>query len=105
MTDEFERQSASALEAIYAAVDDYGLDCDIEQKGDGVLDITLANGSHLIINRHSAAKQIWVAAKSGGYHFHLVNNSWVNTRDGEELFATLSRCLSEQSGEDVNLRA
>lgn len=92
------------LEAIGRAIDGSGLDCDVEQKGDGVLEITLADGSRIIVNRHVAASEIWIAAKSGGYHFRLEGQSWINTRDGGELFASLSRYLSEQGGEPVILR-
>ena len=102
--DDFEKQAAQALEAINRKIDASGLDCDVEQKGDGVIDILLANATHVIVNRHSAAQEIWVAAKSGGYHFRFQGGRWLNTRDGEELFAALSRCLSEQAGEPVQLR-
>jgi len=44
-----------------------------------------------------------VAAKSGGYHFRFDGVRWVNTRDGEDLFAALSRLVSAQSGTGVIL--
>jgi CyaY protein len=103
--DDFEQRTAATLEAISQAIEDSGMDCDLEQKGDGVLEITLADGSRVIVNRQAAASEIWVAAKSGGYHFRFDGGTWVNTRDGGELFASLSRYLSEQSGEPVILRA
>ena len=102
--DEFEQRAAAVLEAISRAIDESGIDCDLEQKGDGVLEVTLDNDSRVIINRHVAASEIWVAAKSGGYHFRFDGHHWVNTRDGGELFASLSRYLSEQSGEPFVLK-
>ena len=102
--DDFEHRAAAVLEAIGRAIDNSGMDCDLEQKGDGVLEITLANDSRVIVNRHIAASEIWVAAKSGGYHFRFDGQAWVNTRDGGELFASLSRYLSEQGGNTVALR-
>ena len=55
------------------------------------------------VNSQAAAREIWVAAKSGGYHFRSDGVRWVNTRDGSELFAALSTYVSQQSGETVNL--
>lgn len=104
VTDDFEHRAAAVLDAIGQAIDNSGLDCDVEQKGDGVLEITLADDSRVIVNRHVAASEIWVAARSGGYHFRFDGRAWINTRDGGELFASLSRYLSEQSGEAVVLR-
>lgn len=102
--DDFERRAAIALDSISRAIDNSGIDCDVEQKGDGVLELTLANGSRVIVNRHVAASEIWVAARSGGYHFRFDGQAWINTRDGGELFASLSRYISEQAGEAVLLR-
>ncbi len=73
-------------------------DFDFETKPGGVIEIEFDNGSKIIVNRHGAAREIWLAAKSGGYHFRPDGGRWLGTRDGEELMAALSRTLSEQSG-------
>ena len=62
------------------------------------------DGSRIVVNRHSAARQIWVAARSGGYHFRWNGSAWVDTRDGGELLAALSKLVSEQSNRGVVLR-
>ena len=80
-----------------------GVDADCEFKGTGVLQIEFANGSKIIVNSQAAAREIWVAAKSGGYHFRGDGGRWINTRDGTELFAALSTYASEQAGEPVGL--
>jgi len=100
---DFEERSGSALAAIVRAVESSGVECDCEHKGDGVLELEFESGSKIIVNRHGAAREIWVAARSGGYHFRFDGEHWVNTRDGEELFASLSRCVSEQAGSPVLL--
>jgi len=99
---EFNALTESTLRAVSSAVEECGLDCDVEMKGDGVIEITLEDDTRIIVNRHAAAREIWVAAKSGGYHFRHDNGQWINTRDGGELFESLSRYLCEQSGKDVN---
>ena len=101
---DFERLATEALEGLVIAMDSCDLDCDVDQKGDGVLEITLTDGSKIIINRNSSVGEIWVAAKSGGYHFRRSGETWINTRSGEELVDRLSRCLTEQCGICVNLR-
>ncbi len=78
-------------------------DFDVETKPGGVIEIEFANGSKIILNRHAAAREIWLAAKSGGYHFRPEGGRWLGTRDGEELLAAVSRTLSEQAGVKVVL--
>ncbi len=100
---DFNALAEATLRAVARAVEDSGLDCDVEMKGDGVIEITLDDSTRLVVNRHAAAREIWVAAKSGGYHFRHDSGQWRNTRDGSELFGSLSRYLSEQSGMPVSL--
>lgn len=101
---DFDRLADAALERISRALEESGADCDWELKAGGVIELEFADGSRMIVNRHSAARQIWVAARSGGYHFRHDGSRWIDTRDGSELFASLSRRVSEQSGTPVILR-
>lgn len=101
---EFESMADATLERIAQALDESGADCDCQPKGAGVLEFEFADASRIIVNRHSAAQEIWVAARQGGYHFRWNGSDWVDTRDGGELFATLSRLVSGQSGGRVVLR-
>jgi CyaY protein len=101
---EFAVAAGRALERIEAALEECGVDADVELKEGGVLEIEYADGSRMIINRHGAAREIWVAARSGGFHFRWDGSAWRDTRDATELFAALSRLVSEQSGAAVRLR-
>jgi CyaY protein len=104
MTDnEFTERADATLERLEKALEASGADVDFELKDGGILELEFDNGTKIIVNRHGAAREIWVAAKSGGFHFRWDGGRWVNTRDGEELFAALSRLVSEQSGDDVAL--
>ena len=100
---EFNSLAEPTLERIESALEQSGADCDYELKPGGVLELEFPNGTRIIVNRHAAAQEIWVAAKSGGYHFRHDGSVWVDTRDGTELFALLSRCISEQAGAPVIL--
>jgi CyaY protein len=100
---EFNALADAMLRRIEDAIEACGADVDLEVKTGGVLEVEFADGSKVIINRHTAAREIWLAARSGGYHFRPAEDRWVGTRDGEELLAALGRCLSEQSGVAVLL--
>jgi CyaY protein len=101
---EFEALAERALARLEAALEASGVDADVERKDGGVIEIEFADGSKMIVNRHGAARQIWVAARAGGFHFRWDGALWRDTRDGAELFAALSRLVSGQSGQPVLLR-
>jgi CyaY protein len=65
--------------------------------------LTFEDSSKIVINRHRAAREIWVAARSGGFHFRWDGAAWRDTRDGAELFAALSKLVSSQGGAPVVL--
>src|SRR5262245_49809255 len=100
---EFEALAGVALTRIERALDESGIDADVELKEGGVLELEFDNGAKIIVNRHGAAREIWVAARSGGFHFRWDGSAWRDTRDGTELFAALSRLVSAQTGTGVIL--
>ncbi len=81
-------------------------DIDIECSRSGnVLEIEFVeNGSKIIINSQAFIQELWVAAKSGGFHYKHNGCSWINTRDGSELFSSLSTMMSEQAGTMLRIR-
>lgn len=98
---EFEAAAGVALEAIERALE--GIDVDFERKDGGVLEIEFDDGSKIVVNRHGAAREIWVAARAGGFHFRRDGAAWRDTRSGQELFAALSELVSGQLGRRVLL--
>ncbi len=100
---EFNALADAMLRRVEDAIEASGADVDLEVKPGGVLELEFADGSKIIINRHTAAREIWVAARSGGYHFRPEDGHWLASKDGEELMAALCRCLSQQAGEVVVL--
>ena len=106
MTDaDFDLLAAAALGQIERALEASGADVDFELKEGGVLELEFHDGSKMIINRHGAAREIWVAARDGGFHFRWDGRHWRDSRDSTELFAALSRLVSAQSGQAVTLAA
>src|SRR5436190_23781772 len=102
---EFENLAGATLAALESAFEAAAPDADVQAKGSGMLEIEFEDGSKMIINRHGAAREIWVAAKSGGFHFRHDGSAWRDTRDGTELFAAVSRLASQQGGTQVVLSA
>ena len=101
---EFAALAEQVLERIEASLEESGVDADVELKPGGVIEIEFADGSRMVINRHAAAREIWVAARAGGFHFRWDGAAWRDTRAGTELFAALSTLVSAQSGQSVLLR-
>lgn len=100
---EFSALADAMLARIEQGLEACGADLDFELAAGGVLEIEFADGSKIIVNKHAVAREIWVAARSGGFHFRYDGSDWRDTRDGEPLLAKLSRVVSEQAGEPVVL--
>ena len=100
---EFNTLADAALASIEAALETSGADVDFELAAGGVLEIEFADGSKIIVNRHGVAREIWVAARAGGFHFRWDGLVWRDTRDGGELMDRLSALASQQAGEAINL--
>lgn len=100
---EFSKLADATLAAIERAIERSGAEIDYELQAGGVLELEFADGSKMVINRHGVAQEIWVAARSGGFHFRAENGRWIGTRDGRELMEALEALLSQQAGEPVRL--
>ena len=98
---EFNRLADTVLARIEAAVDDRGGDAECNRSGN-VLEIEFGNGQKIIINRHDVNREIWVAARSGGFHYAWQDGVWHSRRDGSELFGKLMELFAEQ-GEKIGL--
>ncbi|MBC8022029.1 MAG: iron donor protein CyaY [Burkholderiales bacterium] len=95
-----ESEFHGAVDAVLARIessleDQDGVDVDLES---GILTISSADGGKVIINRQTPNREIWVAARSGGFHFAWRDGEWRDTRSGHELFASLSRVIESQAG-------
>ncbi len=105
---EFLSLAERTLSAIEAALDSEALldlvDVECSRSGN-VLEIELVdNGSKIIVNSQAPLHEMWVAAKSGGFHYKHDGQCWRNTRDESELFAALSSMISAQGGSIVVIR-
>jgi len=90
------------LAAIERSLDDTDADIEFERSGN-VLTLEFENGTKIIVNLQPPMQEIWIAAKSGGYHFRFVDGAWRDTRNGTEFYAALSDYATQQAGEDVHI--
>ena len=91
-------------DAVEEANEESGADIDYETTS-GILTLSFTNGSQIIINRQAPLKQIWVAAKQGGFHFDFNDDSEQWLCNGKELFAALSEYCTDQAGQAIKLEA
>lgn len=78
-------------------------DLDYELAPGGILEIEFDNGSKIIINRQPAMREIWLASRSGGFHYAWQEGLWRDARSGGELYSALSEMASSQAGRPVVL--
>src|SRR4030081_493926 len=100
---EFAAAAERVLERIEASLEESGVDADVELKPGGVIEIEYADGSRMVINRHAAARGIWVAARDGGFPFRWGGSAWGDRGEGTERVAALSKLVSAQSGQPLRL--
>lgn len=103
---QFAHAADTTLSAIGAALDAALADAEVDLDWsciDGILEIECADGSKLIVNRHLPNREIWVAAREGGFHFRPRDGRWRDTRSDAELGATLTTLLRAQAGLAVDL--
>ena len=97
---EFHRAVDAVLGRIESSVEAHD-ELDVDLEG-GVLTLTCPDATRVIVNRQTPNREIWVAARSGGFHFTARESAWRDTRSGDELFASLARILESQAGVRVD---
>ncbi|MCC8396492.1 iron donor protein CyaY [Paraburkholderia sp. MMS20-SJTR3] len=97
-------RAEAVLAAIESAVDDIDADIELERSGN-VLTLEFENRTKIIVNLQPPMKEIWIAAKAGGFHYRFNDGEWRDTRSGNEFFAALTQYATEQAGEPVRFEA
>ena len=80
------------------------IDIDAQRTG-GLLELSFPNGSKIVVNTQPPLQEVWLAARSGGFHYKHIGGVWADTRDGRELLSALSACASEQAGKALAFSA
>ena len=104
----FYRESSRALEHIDEVLGDLEHEqLDVSLAGD-VLTLGFSDGGKFVINAHSAAGQIWMAAGTTAWHFdydggEAEGGSWIAHKTGDELMKTVARVVGDKLGEAIAL--
>ena len=105
-----ESEFIAATDRLLAAIGDAldASEADVDWRiDDGILEIDCSGsdgtGGKIIVNRHLQNREMWLATKSGGYHYRFENGAWRDTRGGDSLPTALKRALAGQAGADVDV--
>jgi CyaY protein len=108
---QFYEQGSHLLQSIELALetadDELDLDLDVERQGGNVINIRFRDKSVIVVNTQAPLHEIWVAAKSGGYHYRwagtMTQPLWLDTKTGRELLNDLSQFATAQAGKAITI--
>jgi len=96
--------TSAVLSDIESTVDDWlqddVIDIDAHRTG-GLLELEFPDGGKIVINTQPPLHELWMAARSGGFHFRCVQGRWADTKDGRDFYQALSECASEHAGREL----
>jgi len=98
---EFYARATAILDAIETQADHWfeQLDLDVETKRNGnVLNLIFESGHQVVINSQAPLHEMWLAARSGGFHYRFDGQHWKDTRGGRDLHELLSEICSVETG-------
>ncbi len=98
---EFHQLADTQMEFIEEMIDESGADIDYEVTGN-VMTLDFEDRSQVIINRQEPMKEIWLASKSGGFHFQYVNQRWVCSKTGLELIEMVKQECEKHADETID---
>ncbi len=108
MTDsEYMDRAERVLEAIESGCDRINAqtDADIDnQRVGGMVTLAFPAGSEIVVNLQKPLQEIWLASRSGGYHFRFDGIQWTDTKGQGEFFQLLSREAAAQCGQPLVFR-
>ena len=101
---EYDRETSALLARIEAAADRWlqedVIDIDTQRTG-GLLELTFPDDSKIVVNTQPPLKELWLAARGGGFHYRWSAGRWLDTRDDREFLQTLSAQASVQAGKTL----
>ena len=100
---EFYQLVDETLNTVEERLDDAETDLDYLISG-GVLTIKCENGSQLIFTRQTPVRQLWLATRSGGFHFDwdAEKNTWIRDSDQATIAEVFNTAFTEQAGETLD---
>lgn len=83
------------------AIDESGVDIDYEVIGN-VMNLEFDDRSQIVINKQEPMQEIWLASKSGGFHFSYVDEKWICSKTGSEFFSLVKGECEKHAGEPLD---
>jgi CyaY protein len=109
MTDsEYMDRAEALLQAVEAGCDHINdeTDADVDnQRVGGMVTLTFANDSQIVINQQKPLHEVWMATRAGGFHYRWLDGQWQDTKGQGEFFAALTQNASAQSGQALRFEA
>jgi CyaY protein len=99
---EFNQRIDETLFIIEEAIDNSGVDIDYDTIA-GILTLEFSDQSKIIINRQAALSQLWIAARSGGFHLDYKDDQWFCNTETCSLDVLLDRLCTDQAQQQVHL--
>lgn len=103
---EFLARSEAILDSLESQAADWEVlhDIDVEANRSGnVLTLVFDNSIHVVINSQAPMQEMWVAARSGGFHYRFDGKKWNDTRGGPDMAEALSQICSEACGAPIKV--
>ncbi|CAH0527391.1 iron donor protein CyaY [Vibrio hippocampi] len=98
---EFHQLVDKKMQIIEEMIDDSEADIDYEVSGN-VMTLEFEDRSQIIINRQEPMHEIWLASKSGGFHFKLIEDTWVCSKTGLELIEMVKQECVKHADEEID---
>lgn len=71
------------------------------QRVGGMVTISFENGSQIVVNLQRPLEEVWLACRSGGFHYRWTNGHWQDTKAKTDFYEDLSRVASQQAGQPL----
>jgi CyaY protein len=103
---EYDELASKELQALIVALDAFEDERIDTELSTDILSIEFWDDTRYVVNSHRAARQIWMAADRSAWHFDWKPEAraWIAAKNGEELWATLTKALQKKLGAKFALR-
>ena len=101
---EFQKRADACLQKVARWLEGFDPDELDYSTSDGVVTLSFADGQRFVLNRQSAASQMWLAAGARAWHYRwdAAREAWLDDKDGHELLERIGRSVSEKLGRGVS---
>jgi CyaY protein len=104
-TSDYLKHAGTCLSTVEAWLEGFDPDELDYTPADGVVTLEFGDGTRFVLNRQSAASQMWFAAGARAWHFDwdAARAGWFDDKEGRELFVRIGEAVSQQLGRTVRL--